>query len=925
VKPTGDPDWFEHRAVVPLTGREPLLGQLRQRLANRELGWGWISLRGEAGAGITRLLQEAEALAIADGAALVLRVRPVGGRAVAPMEPLRRALAACFPRLASPQRLERALQACFPAGADEVSALAAWLVGGEGAVQMARPSPGHVRRFVEHFVRGGPVLVDDLDAMDEATREVLRPSLEGRGFGVVAGTHGGPDDALGEVWEVGALSRSQIDLMLRRWLKHPATAKRLTAVLLGPCQGLPGRVVNAVRSLGRDGFLGPSPRGIVLTTVPPAWPDGRADPSAFRRWAAQDATARRVLEVVGLLDGFEHTDLVAETAGVKPAIVEALRAEAVAARGGSTPGFFFAAPEERRAMAARIARPRALRIHERIAEAAQQVAARSGLALPLLHAALHRHQAGLAEGDEVAHALEKVLESAPAAYQVQPWVLDLLVQGVALVAGLVPVRHERVLARGIALIERAGRTEVAATLLRELAPRLEPTSASGLWMAARALDLLGRRGEAMDLFATRLPAVSTSEDAPAAFDAWVHLARWRYDAGDLEGARQAGASALKRLDPRDLHRRALWHGGMSAVARDRGRLRVAAAHGRRAVGLLRALGYLRPAGAALLRLGRIESERGREYEGLDCLARAAHLYHVVADAEGEAQARFAMGQTHAHCQAYEAAATHLECALEVVEREGLEALRVPLHLALARAHRGRGELARERKHAGQAVQHAAAALARLRAAAVLAEADLRSGAPGAEWLLERSERDLRGAGLTRDADVARALLAETRIRAKDLPGARRTLELADPTVPEARVTRARLLLAEGEERHGLALLGDLSGDATLPVDLRAAAHVHSAAGLLHAGRLAEARRAAIAGAALLEVMHRSRAHDARLHGILARVFARVGETGRAAGHRHLARRGMRRLVRAASDADEARRLIRMHWQGEGRPSLLVSA
>ncbi len=925
MKPTGDPEWFEHRAVTPLTGREPLLGRLRRRLSHRDPGWGWVSLRGPAGSGVTRLIDEAEVLAREDGAAFVLRLHPVGTGPTPPMEPLRRALARAFESSRTPQAVERALRACFPEGIDEIGALTSWLVGGEGAVEMARPSPTHVRRFVEHLVRGGPVLVDDIEAMDEATREVLAPSRTGRGFGVIAGTHAAVEDTPGEVWEVEHLSRSQVELLLRRWLKHPATAKRLTNVLLGPCHALPGRLVQAVRELGRQGALKPSTRGITLATPPSTWPDGRRDAAFLRRLAADDAVARRVLDVVSMLGGFEHTELVADAAGVKANVVEAIRREIVAARGEIAPGFFFPTSAERIAHVQRIQKPRAQRIHRRIAEAASRLARQNALRVPHLLAALHAFEAEDGPLDDLATALDLAVRSAPSAYQVQGWVLDLLSRAIDRVASDPRDAWEPIVGRALRLLDQAGRRDDVVGRCERIVATREPRTPSGWWMAARALDASGRRHEALALLERELPSVSGEHDASGAFDGWAQIARWRFEAHDVEAARRAAKRALRHLDPNDLHRRAVWHGGLSVVARERGRFGVAVGHAKRCVGLLRALGYLRPAGAAYLRLGNLEAERGRAAGALDGLARAAHLYQVVSDAEGEAEALFAMGQVHAGCHAYEPATEHLEAALAIVERENLDRLRVPLHLALTGAHRGCGALGRERRHAGEAVQRAAAAVARLRAASALAVADLRSGAPGAERLLQRNEQDLRAAGLVHEADVARAMLAETRLRAGDAEEARLLLDGTNPRVPEVRLTLARLDRGAGDDRRALKALDDLAADPTLPVDLRAAAHIHAAATLLERGRITEARRAATAGAALLEVTHRSRADDARLHGILTHVFARVGETARAAGHRHLSRRGMRRLVQAAADSGEARRLVRMHWQGEARPTLHLSA
>ena len=66
---------------MPLTGREPLLGRLRQRLGTRAPANGFLFLAGPAGAGISRLLDEAAQLLSADGGPRPLQVRPVGPEA----------------------------------------------------------------------------------------------------------------------------------------------------------------------------------------------------------------------------------------------------------------------------------------------------------------------------------------------------------------------------------------------------------------------------------------------------------------------------------------------------------------------------------------------------------------------------------------------------------------------------------------------------------------------------------------------------------------------------------------------------------------------------------------------------------------------------------------------------------------------------
>ena len=917
MRPSGDPEWFEHRSVVPLTGREPVLGQLRNRLRTRGPGWGWVTLHGPRGAGVTRLLDEAEAMLIAEGAPRPVRVRPRLDEGP-PLSALRLALVPLFPGK-NTRSLERALRTAYPASVDEVSALTAWLLGGEGATRMARPSPEYLRQFLEHLAGGGPVLVDDVHGLDAGTREVLLPSVDGVGPGVIAGvsgtTAGLPEDTL---WSLEPLGDHQIELLLKRWLRHAATARRLTSELADLCEGQPGRVVEAVRSLGREGILVREPRGIVLKRQPSAWPAGRRRPEAFLQAASQQVNARRVLEVASLLAGFESLDIIADAAGVKRTYVGSLVAEATAARGGLEPNKLFATRVEREQFAARIPESRKAKLRERLAEVCHGFGARTGLALPKLLGHMHA-QAVNPCLETLAQTLDDLLDSAPPAHQIQSWVLDLLQRAAEDLSGSKNPPTD-LLNRVFLLFREAGRPAASDQIAIAVAKGPEPKSASATMLFSWAHHLEGHTEAAIQRLTLTLPDFDDAESPDEArFDAWALLGWLRTQAGhDPRQARAAWAHAGRWLDPTDLYRRASWHRGLATCARQMGRLSRVATHLRRAIPILNTIGHLRPSARALLSLGRNEVQRKHFHIGLDCLARAAHMYRVVADAEGEARTRFEIGRTYAACQAYDSAVEHLDSALRVARAKGLDDMLVDLHLSLALAHRGCGDLERERHHANLASHHAGAALARVRASAALAHADLRAGSPGAEALLERIERDLRAAGLQAEADAARIALFDVCLRSGESDRARTILKHLGST-PLRHLSEARLSLATGLDERALQQLSRLAADMDLPADVRAAAYAHLANAHVMRGKSFEARQAAVAGAALLEVTHRSRANDARLHLILARVFSRVGESGRSVGHRSMARRGMRRLVRAAADAREGRRLVRRYWRSDPRP------
>ncbi|MFV1958395.1 MAG: hypothetical protein ACC662_03170, partial [Planctomycetota bacterium] len=134
--------WFHARAPVPLTGREPIMGRLATRLHHRGRGWGWVVLAGPRGAGISRILDEAQRLLEKQGGPPSLRVglAPAGAP---PLEAIRRAVGAVFAD-ASAEDIAHALGAIFPADARQAERLTIWILDGE--VLGARPPTAAVVR-----------------------------------------------------------------------------------------------------------------------------------------------------------------------------------------------------------------------------------------------------------------------------------------------------------------------------------------------------------------------------------------------------------------------------------------------------------------------------------------------------------------------------------------------------------------------------------------------------------------------------------------------------------------------------------------------------------------------------------------------------------------------------------------------------------
>ncbi|MDJ0522386.1 MAG: AAA family ATPase [Planctomycetota bacterium] len=890
---------------MPLTGREPVLGRLKARLRSRASGWGWITVSGPAGAGVSRLLDEVDHHVRTAGEPPLLRLRPEPD-ARRPFAPLRRALRSLFPQDAGPS-LERAVRLAHAGSADEVRVLAAWLGGRVRARDRHGVSSGLLRRFLEHLVPAGPVLVDDLQHLDAATLSVLLPSAQGQGFGVVAGMTG--DSALvdgASVWALDPLTPTQVELLIRRWLRHPVTARRLAPILAEHCEGWPGRIVEAVRRLHRQGCFERRERGIALIKTPARWSDGLRSAGAFLDWArTRSVGARRVLDAAAVQGQPDDLDLLAEAAGVSTADVRALLAEATGARGGLAPHRFFATRASRRVYRDRLAVARRDEARSRLVAA---WARRAAASTPTADDAVRRLVLAADGGDdyEIEEALEGCLARLPLTRTPPAWHLDALAMAAA---ALAPGRP------GIAVVAHrlwyAGRRQQARSLLEGAALASERAAANLLAQAR-----LRSSDEAIEILEAGLPALAPELD-PVQFDAWSVLARLRLEQGAIGAARDAWRLAAATCPPGDLERRARWHAGVATCALAAGRPRAATAHRRRAVRFHLVRGDVHSAARVLLALGDAFIRQGRLQAALAPLTRAADLMRMLDDASGSATAHYLAGRVLTWLNDYHRAVERLRVALTAAEN-GDDALLPRVHLALASACRGCGDLVQERHHAQMAAELASTALGRVEATAVLARADLRAGVPGAEYLLVRCERDLRGAGFEPEADRARAAIVDARLRRGDRERARAILSVGPEQAAE-RLAEARLDLASGRFAEACAGFELLAGDADLPADVRATCYAHLAEALRQRQRMPEARAAAVAASALLEVTRRSQADDARLHDVLARVFRDVGEHGRAVGHRSAARRGMRTLARAATGSHERRRLIRTFLRRDPRP------
>ncbi|MDJ0976847.1 MAG: hypothetical protein QNJ98_20495, partial [Planctomycetota bacterium] len=763
-------------------------------------------MQGPSGAGITRVLREAALLIKGEVGPEPIWIRPCPGGPV-PLEPLRRALA---PLLGNRDGAAgaRTLRAMVSATGAEVDTLAAWLLAGSTDPQVVRPTVRAARALLARLVPAGVLIVDDYDLLDEATRAVLAPSVDHEGPGVIAGISGdasiAPDST---VWPLDPLAAAQVELLLKRWLRHTATARRLTPEMVSRYGGWPGRIIEAVRSLGRSEQLVREPRGVVVRTMPKRWPSGSRPADAFLQWArALGAPAARLLELAALHGEPIDTPILADAAGVKNSFVEAVRAEAAAARDGLLEGFLFGTEAERRAIAEALSPGRRTELGARLADAWSRRPAEGD---DCACTALGRVVAYVLGGQRpaaIGHLDPALAQLADTSVRTDCDLRRLERLG-DLLGPPVTAAEQGPLVRLAEMLLTHGRADAARNLL---SGSYEASDLRATWLAAR-LDLAnGHINEAHARLISGLPQDASGAD-PVRFDAWALQARLCLQMGDREGARTAWREAGKALAEGDLVRRAAWHQGAAACAAHDGRRRAVAAHLRRAVGMLESVGSVKEAARVWARLGEVETQLDNSSAAVESLARAAHLHHVVGATDAEARARLALGRTYLGVSCYDQAAEELEAALDVAADSSLGPLLAEVHLALAAAHRGRGDLLNERAHAAEAAGLPAPAHLTLRARSHLAAADLRAGAPGAMRLLERCEQELRAAGMLPEADEARALLFDARLRAGNMTSAAALLH-DQPGAPSLRLGRARLDLVSGREPEASVSLERLASD-----------------------------------------------------------------------------------------------------------------
>ncbi len=477
---------------------------------------------------------------------------------------------------------------------------------------------------------------------------------------------------------------------------------------------------------------------------------------------------------------------------------------------------------------------------------------------------------------------------------------------------------------------------------RRLAPRLAALCDGWPGRVCEAVRQLGRNGilrlEARGVVFTRAPATwpdgrparrtlsrRATRDAATQptgagtdFDAALRLAVAHLADEDLLASRESLREAGRFLPSGDLYRRAAWHRALASLAARTHRSNSERTHLRRAARMFLACGAAIEAASMLQHLGAVTADAERPRRALPILQRAAHLHDLLGDDHGRAVAHLDTGRLYVRFGLFQHALAALHVALTAAEHRSFADLQPTIHHELAVAYRGVGRLSLERHHAEMAASLARSAADRVRAVTVLAQADMRAGLPGAERLLASSSRDLATAGFGEEAGMAQAALFDARLRAGRALRAEEALPVRGVAAP-VRLAASRLAFASGRDAEACAVLEVLSADMRVAVHLRATAYTHLADGYLRAGELERARAAAVAASALLEAPFRSRAEDARLHRILARVFREVGEHGRAVGQRAAARRCMRVLARAVGSGAERRRLVRSFWRRDPRP------
>ena len=923
VRGPADPIWLSYRKDVPLTGREPTLHAIRALLRSGRNGPQRIVVRGARISGRTRLLQEVARSIVEQPAPAPLWVVPCTDPNKDEYEPIRRALRGVFDQCTRSE-IERALRTAISESDLEVTAMSLWLMGSETEHHFMRPSIPRLRRLLSRVAGGNPVLVDDFDLLPAASRAFFlsEPADPRDAVRLLLTVDSLAEPMGGEVVHVEALTTAQVELMLKRWLRDSTTAKRLAQPMTDACGGRAGAIVESVRALGLNGYLVRDGHHISLHSMPSEVPVPASSEGDFASWVCTSGgPGASVLNMACLMAGPDDANVLAEAAGVKQSFVSKLMKEVVAARGGRVQDRVFASQFTRESYRRELSSAHMQRAVSRYCGAWREIEPTFAQGI---RAYVERVHAAVLGDDEV--LLRQAMRGALAAFS-DPWDYPGWCLDVISMAGISLAQSEpqptALLVDIVRFLRRADRLADAsqvATLTVVRARNIGP----GLWfLKALLLCEQSKHGHARAMLQQRLSEFTADGPDPHAFEAFALLADLRFDAHDVEGARGAWRVARGVVADDDLYALARWHMSLAACATSEARTGCSVAHLRRAGALLLTHGDLVAAADVHERWGVQEVRRGKLHSGLDALSRAAQLYHLLQDSRGEAGSRYIMGQTHARCESYDAAVEHLERAADVAVHAELRELLVEVHLALALAHRGRGDLAQERHFAALAAEAAGGAMARVRAAAILAEADLRAGSPGAEPLLERSERDLRAAGLLREANAAQLALFDSFLRAGDRRRAEAVLR-SDVHAPLSRLAAARLALASGLESRARELFAEIGRDMSLPADVRAGAYAYLAEACCLSGRDKEALTAAKAGSALLEVTHRSRADDSRIHRMLAVVFAHVGELGRSVGHRSKAKRRMAAMAAGTTGASERFRMMRAHWQSDPRPETVHS-
>jgi hypothetical protein len=904
-----DPAWDEFRAAVPLTGREPLLGRLRLKLRCRP-GAGWIGLSGPSGAGVTRVLSEILAEAAAGGSTLALWVAPAEPGA-ARGEPLRRALAPWW-RGAPDDALEAALAPVLALGAHGARAFLAWVGAGPMAAGALLPPASVLATALEALLEGGLVCADDWSELDPVTRDALVTASRGARFTVLAG-HVEEEGAPGPVWPLEPLATGQIGLLLRRWLRSTVPARRLAEDLARRSEGWPGRAVELVRSLARAGVLVSDVRGPKLAAWPVPWPEPhRTFEACLQRMKEEDAGAWRVIEAAALLSEPCDPETLSEAAGVKRNVVDAVVAEVVAARGGRAPGCVLGDAALRAYLRARLAPARRAQVAERLVRAHGRRPLESvrgaGEGLARLEAACEG-----AAAPELSALLPRVLATVPERATFVPAVAELLARAARRLLTLDAQPEPKPVLAVAERLGRAGHLEVAQDLLGAVAvpaggeAEIEHATLSVCYADAPRASAAAQALEA--LLAGPLLA------GPIPHRAWRALAE--RESASAPERRRAWRRALATLPTCDLHERQALHAALARSALRDERPHAVAGHLRRAAVLAEALGDLGQAAACWRHVGDVE--RGLR-PGLAAAAfeSAARDWQLLGEPERQAEALEAQAGVALGASRFDEALGLLERAQGLARTlEGAPGeLVARLHLGLARAHRGRGDLVRESAAAHEAQSHACAGSTRLAAEAATLVAAARAGQPGALDALAASAAQLEAAGLADLAREATVVAVDARLRIGDVAALEGVLASADD--PRTRLAKARVLRLDGRPEACLALLEVVGRDPAAPVEVRAEAYARLAELQVEMDASEAARSAALAAEALLELPHRSREEDARVHRLLARAYRGVGEPARWARHRAAARLALHLPPPDGTPWSERSRLVRARLGGDRR-------